>query len=67
MRDNNSFFVIINEQDQVIHSSQDPDNLPLMMRYVRKAKEAGDDWSLLEYRLSRVIEVDRKSTDIVGR
>lgn len=49
------YFVVVNEEGHIIHSSDDPDNLPLMERYVRKALEAGDAWELREYTFTRIV------------
>lgn len=51
-----SFFVIVNEQGHIMHSTLDATILPLMEKYVRHARDAGDSWTLVEYKFSRVID-----------
>lgn len=58
-----SFFVVINEQGQIVHSSTDPDNAPLMKRYVQMAKSAGDSWELLEYVFSHVVPCSNEDNE----
>jgi hypothetical protein len=54
----NLFFVIINEQGHIIHSSTDQNNLQLMKKYVQNAQDSGDAWILIEYRFARVVSCD---------
>jgi hypothetical protein len=55
-------FVVLNESGFTVQSSYDADVLPLMKKYVRLARAAGDDWKLYEYKLSRVINCDDADT-----
>jgi hypothetical protein len=53
-----SLFVVLNEQKQIVYSSFDALFVPLMQKHVRRANDAGDAWTLIEYKAVRVISCD---------
>lgn len=66
MKNPQSIWVIINHEYRIIHQTTNPDHIELMRRYVRKAREAGDDWKLVQYNISQVIQCveSTKVTDV---
>lgn len=51
----NQLWIIINFDGQIVHQTTDPAHVELMRRYVRKSREAGDDWKLLQYSFDKVV------------
>ena len=47
--------VIVDHNGSIVHQSQGDMHLDMMKKYVHKAQDAGDDWSLLQYKLDHVI------------
>ena len=59
-------WVIINHDELIVHQTTNPETVELMKRYVLKAREAGDDWKLVEYRFEKIIQCDSHSNKVAS-
>lgn len=50
--------VVIDQDDKIVHSTTDPFHFEFLQRHVRQAIEAGDDWHLYEFTMTREIPCD---------
>lgn len=53
-----NLWVIINHDGRVMHQTFNPAHLSMMRRYVKRSREAGDDWELLQYLLDGVVKCE---------
>lgn len=51
-------WLIVDFEGHIVHQSTDLSHVDLMRRYVRKSREAGDDWTLLKYSFDEVVSCD---------
>jgi len=45
-------WVVLDSSGKIIHHSANPDNVPIMRKYVDSAQAIGDGWIMLEYELA---------------
>lgn len=59
-------WLIVNHDGLIIHQTSDPSHVDLMERYVRKSREVGDDWALVQYAFEKVVSIQPDANKVAS-